>query len=135
MDIKQAQKIINDYGKTCVKSAYMVLGAPISMLLYSKDEIKEAIKMRIIFSKPDESTSELIWGYTNLATYIDDQKACISILAVNAMKECAEGKDTPKNRETVNEAMKILEEIIHEHEKLLKELEPTLDYFFKNNKR
>lgn len=146
MDVKEAEKIINDYGKIMEKSAYMVFGAPISILPYSKDEIKEAIKIAIIFSKHGDDFSDLIVGYTGLSQYIDDKKACISILAINMMKEEVEGKGIAKDcKENKNyelirdwcmaESIKIQEEILQEHKKLLKELDPTLDFVFGKGKK
>ena len=70
MDTKTANKIINDYGKVMEKSAHMIFGAPISMLPYPKEDIKEAIKLAIILSKPNDDINTLIVAYTNLSKYV-----------------------------------------------------------------
>lgn len=136
MTIEDAVKILNDYGKVIEKSTSMVFAAPLSMLPHSKDDIKKAIKMLIMLSNPNDDIQYLISGYVDLAKYIDDKKASIAILYQdNLENEKKDGliKKQSENHELYSEFIKIIKENPQESEKLLKELDATLNFF--NKKR
>jgi hypothetical protein len=137
MTPNDAVKIINDYGKVMEQTSAMVFAAPLSILPHSKDDIKEAIKMMIALSKPNDDIQYLISGYVDLAKYIDDNKVGIAMQYQDILekdKGRGEFKNQSENQESYSEFIKIIKENPEESERLLKELDDTLNFLEQKNK-
>lgn len=74
MDLSKATKIVNEYG--VILERYGAMPAPISILPYSKQEIKTAIKMCMVADMLAGELTEKMWNayevvYVNLAFFMD----------------------------------------------------------------
>lgn len=130
-DADEMQKVVNDYGRVMMDReslsqkeedwnvrVAMVSVAPASMLPYSKEQIKEAIKFVLTFCTVDEAMiGSLVAGYTALAHYISDEEAS-SVFAGAASRRDAD----MNSRISMNYSLKVCERNAIGGELLLREL-------------
>ncbi len=132
MDIKRAQKIINRYGKTIELTATFIFGAPISMLPYSKKQIKEAIGIALKHTKQNENIDDLIYSFLDLARFIEEDKAIDAIkgwILINSPKKkknLLNNDKSSKEHDVFLKASRINEVILRKQEILSKELKALL---------
>ena len=79
-DGEAAKKIVSDYGGVLEITSNMMYGAPQSLLPRPKGEIKQAIKMYLLYLHVTETLDEkwfnlLEVGYAQLSSFIDDADA------------------------------------------------------------
>jgi hypothetical protein len=89
-EFEKAQAVINDYGKVLEKALAMTYGAPESLLPYSREEIKRAIKLAVlILIKVEPSARDTIEQlrtcYVQLASFIADEEAAVGARAQAAL--------------------------------------------------
>jgi len=121
IDLRTAEKIINDFGTVLEKVSNMTFGAPESLLPYEKELIKKAIKLNLdLLDADDQETRNLLEvGYMHLASFIPDEEAEIASKGQIALIS----KDlNHKNLKYTDQAIKISEKISEEQKTLLQEI-------------
>lgn len=129
MKIRKAEQIVQEYGRVLERAASMGFGAPESLLPYSKDEIKEAIRLALLLLEPSRSRSGdpqlehmhemLRVGYVELARFIPDEEAKIASMGQSAL---GSGDINHPGWKFAERSMQILKRISDESAVLLDEL-------------
>lgn len=104
-DGEAAKKIVNDYGGVLEITSNMMYGAPQSLLPRPKGEIKQAIKMYLLYLHVTETLDEkwfnlLEVGYAQLSSFPDDTDAKVAVAAqadFNAAVATARGVPNSKD--------------------------------------
>lgn len=124
-EFEKAQGIINGYGSILEKAFAMPYGAPASLLPYTKEEIKKAIKMAVLILKkvePDAQATieQLKICYVQLANFIADDDAAVAAKAHDALNAGDPSKITPAETQ---QALEGVEQISEELKVLSQEFE------------
>ncbi len=124
-EFEKAQGIINDYGSILEKAFVMPYGAPASLLPYTKEEIKKAIKMAVLILKkvepdPQKTIEQLKICYVQLANFIADDDAAVAAKAHDALNAGDPSKLTPAETQ---QALDGVEQISQELKVLSQEFE------------
>lgn len=90
-DAEVAEKLVNEYGGVLEVSAQLTFGAPKSLLPKPKEEIRNAIITYLLYlhatKRLDNNTFELLKvGYTQLATFLDEDEGKLAVSANSAFK-------------------------------------------------
>lgn len=131
MELKDAEKIINEYGSVLANNPGVV--HPLSILPYSKEKIKEAIKSyyigcTILGILDSDFKNHLEVGYVSLATFIEDEKAKICLDFYNwSLNNLVNSENDNQNKmllpENIDVVIKIQEKIQKDSELLLREVQ------------
>lgn len=87
MTVPEAERIVNEYAAVLGRTSTDVLGVPQSALPYSRDVIKQAIKVILVLLRanpeklrgdPTSYIQSLKIGYASLANFIPDEEARIA---------------------------------------------------------
>ncbi|MFV2059384.1 MAG: hypothetical protein ACC653_01800 [Gammaproteobacteria bacterium] len=120
--IKNADTILNKYGKVLSEFDQSSYGIPLSKLPYEKIEIKNAIQLLLLeLGKDDSKLQEgLITGYAILAQFIPDDKIVILLKANSIFNSDTIDKTS---YEVADQASKIINTIKLEMEELMSEIQ------------
>jgi len=127
MDLQQAQKIINAYGKVLELTAPMQsYGVPESLLPNNKKEIKSAIKLHLQLLKPEDRKAReaMLIGYMSLAAFVPDEDAKASSLGATLNSGIKSLNQT--DRQYVEKHLQVLRKIEEETRLLSEELQSLL---------
>jgi hypothetical protein len=129
MEIRKAEQLVQEYGRVLERTASMVYGAPQSLLPYSKDEIKQAIRLALLpleasrrgSGDPElEHMREMLRvGYVELARFIPDEEAKIASMGQSAIDS---GDVNHPGWEFFKRTLQILKRISEDQKLLLDEL-------------
>ena len=124
-EFEKAQGIINGYGSILEKALAVPYGAPVSLLPYTKEEIKKAIKMAVLILKkvepdPQKTIEQLKICYVQLANFIADDAAAVAAKAHDALNAGDPSKITPAETQ---QALNGVEQISQELKVLSQEFE------------
>ena len=127
MDVRTAEKIINDFGKVLEETSHMTYGASESLLPYKKELIKQALILSLHRLPPDDEQTRNSWeiGYISLANFIPDRDAEITAKFQAAIES---GNINNPNWKYGDAAMKITNKITDETNALLKEVKSYRGY-------
>ena len=131
MNIQTANKIISEYGKTIELTAGFIFGAPLSMLPYSKKQIKKAIGIALKQTSQNKNIDNLTYAYLDLARFIEEDKAVDAVkgwILINSKKklESLSSNKSGKESEVFLKAPKINKNILRKQKILSKELKTLL---------
>lgn len=124
-EFEKAQSIINGYGGVLESAFSMPYGAPESLLPFTKDEIKRAIKLAALILTKVEPTAEatvqqLKVCYVQLASFIPDEEASIAAKAQDALDS---GDPSRITSAETQQALDRVEQISQESQALSSEFE------------
>lgn len=132
ISIEQAETIVSEYGNLLSATEPSVYGIAVSLLPYSKEEIKIAIQTLILaIDKKDRKIQDgLIQSYVYLAQFIDDEKVKIAdngraVLEIDSSIQIKEydNMQNTDDLELANQAVQTINEIKNDMESLMNEIQ------------
>ena len=114
LDLETAEKIVNNYSELLTTSKSLFI--PESLLPFSKEQIKNAIKVCLLVHNADENLQyqcDLTTSYVSLSNFISDEKAAISDKVY---------KNIEKSKANSDEDLEIYEDVQREMYKEWKKL-------------
>lgn len=116
--LKNAQQVVNAYGKILAQLDASNYGHPVSLLPYAKDEIKSAIQLLLweLQGESEEISNSLAQSYVYLAQFIPDDEADI---IAEGQRFLASSNFDDDHIEEAGEAARIINRIKLEMEEMI----------------
>ena len=121
----QADEIVGTYGEILADATPVFFGLPISLLPYSKNQIKDAIQKLLIKLEPDnrEIIQSLVQSYLSLAQFVTNDELLILENGLAAVKK---EKPSEEDYELMEQASFITSRIKADMENYMEELQILL---------